>query len=204
MPGGRIWTPEEDAWLRRAYYQAGSARATELFAERFGHVRTRAAIMARMPKLGAHRGIPKGYVPLVDVHPAKQLQCPATAALNAARRDGVLQTFVTSIGSGKTRCVPADWAEAYAKRLAREEEELAATRTWWHSKRVAAEYGVSVARLQDARTQPTRPLFPYVAPVRVAKVRSRTGRSLRWHPDDTRAHARRWRAAHTPAQEAAA
>lgn len=190
---GPSWTPEEDRLLASCYYRFGSYRTAEILTEKFGHVRSRNAVKARSRRVLRSLGIPEGWVGVVEVEQSPSDPRVATFAIaKHAQKDGVLRT-IRAFG-GTTRIVPIEWAEEYIRQRAEMNDLLRTTRDWLKTPQVAALLGVSKSYLHYAlREKDERPLWAYVKDITNHMVQDGAILEVRWHPDESRMVARRYR-----------
>lgn len=181
------WSKEEDDLLRQHYYRLGAKRVSEMLTERY-RPRSILAVYSHAPKVVNSIGIPRGWVPLVDVIPyefqGRRMAHPV--AKRKARADGVLRRARTN--TGLTLLVPEAWAEEVASERARAEAENHRTRDWLPTEAVAELFGVHKEHLVLTQTKPRR---VHLFAERIERVFVSGG--YRWHPQQAREQATMYR-----------
>lgn len=189
MGRGRRWTQEENAVLSR-YYRTQGPRIVQRALARAGFERSVDSIRHQAFKLGIQFGVSKGYVHLNVVHPITQskMSAPSLAAIDRAKRDGVLK--VHRAGRKRIYSVPEKWADAYSLELADRHAADRLEGTWPRTKEVAEWFGIIPQLLLNARCAKSGLLSQLVSGIETCRG---SNRQLYWQPHQARAAARRYR-----------
>jgi hypothetical protein len=195
-----IWTREQDLVICRLYRQLGSRRTADVLT-RQGVPRSRNAVATRARRL-MRRPEPRGYTPLVDVHPYQHGERAIGAhyyTVTAARKAGTLKTMHT--GTGPTHLVPTAWADEHAQHLADEAERERELRGWLTTRQLADAFGLTVEHVRNAMLPGRRlKVTHYLAGIRRERRPLRHRVEYLWCPEGARTAVREWKA--RPARKA--
>lgn len=124
------WSEPELLLLKRNYARSG-ARGVRAILKRNGYPeRHPEVIRHKAAECGLRAGVPKGWVPIVEIHKVRRQAAPAI--VDKARREGVAKRFPAYPGSPVV--VPEKWLDAYLEeRQSRSAVEAGAQRGGWLS-----------------------------------------------------------------------
>ena len=179
----RRWTPEEDAYLTRAY---GRAHPNTM-SKRLN--RTPKAIQMRALKLALGDRVPHGYSLLIWAHtrPAGKHWGASQSIIKAAKRDGVLRQ-ATHL-RGRPYIAPTKWIDAwidhrYTAPVDTQLEEILAT--WVRTRTLATWLGIPPAHAANRLLHTRGWLQRNTRTCRRYHALTLPGQPLYWHPTDAK------------------
>ena len=192
----RRWTEEEDVILQRNVPHHGYEKTLRTLHRNGFTDRTYGSLRKRCrDALEVAPGENGEFTRVVNIDPGdgratRKTRFTRKSVLTAAERDGVLR--YAPAGRVRVPYVPMWWADQYIEKLNEESPEgrVVIRRRWWSTKRVAAEFGVSLKTIYQqlpfvlGRRERDQQSYRYSCrPYLLAIPRTRVGRRLFWQPE---------------------